>query len=112
MFNSKLKLQIKSLEEFVESQEERLSALENDYKEFLEWKKMRDANEKAAATLGHFYIAADDTAILERLIQEVNKDPDLAVLMTTAQGTTLSLRTHPQPKFNGNVARFIGLGEE
>ena len=112
MFNSKLKLQIKSLEEFVESQEERLSALENDYKEFLEWTKMRDANEKAAATLGHFYIAADDTAILERLIQEVNKDPDLAVLMTTAQGTTLSLRTHPQPKFNGNVARFNGLGEE
>lgn len=112
MFNKKLKLRIKSLEDFVESQEERLSSLEKDYTEFLEWKKMRDANEAAAATLGHFYISADDIAMLERLIQETNKDPDLAVLMTTAQGTTVSLRSWPQPKFNGNVAHFNGLGEE
>ena len=88
-----------------------LAKLQEDYKEYLEWKRMRDANEKAAATMGHFYISADDTAMLERLIQEVNKDPDLAILMTTAQGTTLTLRSHPQPKFNGNVARFNGLGD-
>lgn len=112
MFDKTIKLKLKSLEDFVESQEERISALENDYNEFLEWKKMRDANQKAAATMGHFYITADDTAMLEKLIQEVNKDPDLAVLMTTANGTTLTLRTHPQPKFSGSVAQFNGLGEE
>ena len=99
MFESKqLKLEIAAIKNTVEEMMGELAKLQEDYKDFLEWKKMRDANEKAAATLGHFYITADDTAMLEKLIQEVNKDPDLAVLMTTAQGTTLSLRSHPQPK--------------
>ncbi len=98
MFNNELKLEVLAIKNTVEEMMGELAKLQEDYKDFLEWKKMRDANEKAAATLGHFYITADDTAMLEKLIQEVNKDPDLAVLMTTAQGTTLSLRSHPQPK--------------
>ena len=95
---NELRLEIAAIKNTVEEMMGELAKLQEDYKDFLEWKKMRDANEKAAATLGHFYISADDTAMLEKLIQEVNKDPDLAVLMTTAQGTTLSLRSHPQPK--------------
>jgi len=95
---NELKLEVLAIKNTVEEMMGELAKLQEDYKDFLEWKKMRDANEKAAATLGHFYISADDTAMLEKLIQEVNKDPDLAVLMTTAQGTTLSLRSHPQPK--------------
>lgn len=91
-----IKLRIKSLEDFVLSQEEQLSSLKSDYNDYLEWRKMRDANAKAAATMGHFYISAEDSALLERLIQEVNKDPDLAVLLTTAQGTTLTLRSYPK----------------
>lgn len=112
MFFKDIKLKIKSLESFAELQEERLSSLEKDYAEFLEWKKMRDANEEAAAKLGHFYITADDTALLERLIQEVNKDPDLAVLLTTAQGTTLTLRSHPQPKMTASTINYGKYAEE
>ena len=112
MFNKQLKAEIQGLKAILMDQENRLSKLEKDYDDFLEWKKMRDANERAAATMGHFYITADDTAMLEKLIKEVNKDPDLAVLMTTANGTTLTLRTHPQPKFRGGVSQFNGLGEE
>lgn len=112
MFNKQVRAELLSLKAFLMDQEERLSRLEKDYEAFLEWKKMRDANEEVAAKMGHFYIAADDVALLERLIMETNKDPDLAVLMTTPQGTTVSLRTHPQPKVSGNIARFNGLGEE
>lgn len=112
MFNKQLKAEIQGLKAILMDQETRLSKLEENYEEFLEWKKSRDANEKAAATQGHWYISAKDAALIEKCIQEINKDPDLAVLLTSAEGTTLSLRSHPQPKFNGNVARFNGLGEE
>ena len=73
---------------------------------------MRDANEEAAANMGHFYITADDSTLLERLIQEVNKDPDLAVLLTTAQGTTLTLRSHPQPKMTSSTINYGKFAEE
>ena len=49
--------------------------------------------------------------MLERLIQEVNKDPELAVLLTTAQGTTLTLRSHPQPKQSLNLANYGKFNE-
>ena len=99
MFESKqLKLEITAVKNTVEVMMTEIASLKEDYNDYLEWKKMRDSNEKAAATLGHFYITAEDSALLERLIQEVNKDEDLAVLLTTAQGTTLTLRSHPQPK--------------
>lgn len=119
MFNKKLKLEVKELERLVESQQliiKRLVADNSKFKvnfeEYLEWKKMRDANEEAAATMGHFYITADDTALLEKLIQEVNKDPDLAVLLTTAQGTTLTLRSHPRPQVKDNFIDYRKYAEE
>ena len=112
MFNKDLKLEVIAIKNTVEEMMGELAKLQEDYKDFLEWKKMRDANEKAAATLGHFYISADDTAMLEKLIQEVNKDPDLAVLMTTAQGTTLSLRSHPQPQQSVKITNYNKFNEE
>ena len=112
MFNRELKLEVLAIKNTVVEMMHELSKLQKDYKDFLEWKKMRDANEKAAATLGHFYITADDTAMLEKLIQEVNKDPDLAVLMTTAQGTTLSLRSHPQPQKSIKVTNYNKFTED
>ena len=107
MFNKRTEAEIEMLKSTLEDQEIRLNNLEEDYSDYLEWRKMRDANEKAAATQGHFYINADDIAMLEKFIQEVNKDPDLAVLMTTPQGTTLSLRAHKQP--NNNNKSFLSL---
>jgi len=107
MFNKKTEAEIEMLKSTLEDQEIRLNNLEEDYSEFLEWKKMRDANAEAAAKQGHFYISADDTALLERFIQEINRDPDLAVLMTTAGGTTVSLRTHPHP--NNSDTSFLNL---
>jgi hypothetical protein len=83
-----------------------------DWDEYIEWKKMRDANAETAAKIGHFYITADDSALLERLIQEVNKDPDLAVLLTTAQGTTLTLRSHPQPQVRDSLVNYSKYSEE
>lgn len=107
-----LKSEIETIKKFIEEDEVELAELKENYDDFLEWKKMRDANEKAAATQGHWYISAKDAALIEKCIQEINKDPDLAVLLTSAEGTTLSLRSHPQPRFNGNVIKFNGLGEE
>lgn len=111
MFDKDVKLRLVNVEDFLSLLDSKFTRLEKDWDEFIEWKKMRDANKEAAAKQGHFYISADDVALLEKLIQEVNNDPDLAVIMTTAQGTTLTLRTHPQPKLNV-FTQFNGLGEE
>ena len=112
MFNNNLKKEIKAIKNTVEELMKDIAELKKDYNEYLEWKKMRDANEEAAAKLGHFYITADDSALLERLIQEVNKDPDLAVLLTTAQGTTLTLRSHPRPQIKDNFIDYSKYSEE
>lgn len=111
MFNKKLKLEVKALRLRVEKMSAEIAKFKDDWYDYLEWKKMRDANEQAAAKLGHFYITADDSALLERLIQEVNKDKDLAVLLTTAQGTTLTLRSHPQPQVRDNTINYKRFAE-
>lgn len=110
-FNKKLKLEalkedLKSTKGAVSRLARIIKELSADWDEYLEWKKIRDANADAAAKMGHFYITADDSALLERLIQEVNKDKDLAVLLTTAQGTTLSLRSHPQPQPKDSLVNY------
>lgn len=112
MFNNELKQEIKMIKNTIEEMMEEISEFKENYEDYLEWKKMRDANEQAAAKLGHFYITADDTALLEKLIQEINKDPDLAVLLTTAQGTTLTLRSHPQPKMASSAINYGKYAEE
>lgn len=111
MFNDGLKLEVLAIKKTVEEMMTEMAKFKEDYDEYLEWKKMRDANEETAAKLGHFYITADDSALLERLIQEVNKDPDLAVLLTTAQGTTLSLRSHPQPQIKDSLVNYKRFAE-
>lgn len=118
MFNKKLRLEVKAITEELKHTKDGLNRLTRlvkeimvDWDEYLEWKKMRGANEEAAAKMGHFYITADDSALLERLIQEVNKDKDLAVLLTTAQGTTLSLRSHPQPQVKDNFINYKKFAE-
>lgn len=95
MFNNELKLEVLAIKNTVEELISEIAELKEDYNDYLEWRKMRDANRNAAAQMGHFYISADDIAMLERLIQECNKNENLAVLLTTAQGTTMSLRTYP-----------------
>lgn len=110
--NKKLKREIEAIKKTVEELKGELVVLKADYHDYLEWCKMRNANEKAAATLGHFYITADDSALLERLIQECNKDKDLAVLLTTAQGTTLTLRSHPQPQVRDSMINYRKYSEE
>lgn len=112
MFNKDLKLEVKSIKNTVEEMMTEIASLKEDYSEYLEWKRMRDANAASAAKMGHFYITADDSALLERLIQEVNKDPDLAVLLTTAQGTTLTLRSHPQPQPKTGTINYGKYAEE
>ena len=107
-----LKSEIETIKKFIEDDEAELAELKENYAEFLEWKKMKTANEEAAAKMGHFYISADDVAMLEKFIQVVNKDPDLAVLMTTPQGTTMSLRSHPQPKQSIKVTNYNKFNEE
>lgn len=112
MFNTELKQEVASIKKKAAKMAAEISELKEDYNDFLEWKKMRDANAEAAAKMGHFYITADDSALLERLIQEVNKDPDLAVLLTTAQGTTLTLRSHPQPQVKDSLINYRKYTEE
>lgn len=112
MFNNELKQEVAAIKKKTVKMAAEISELKEDYNDFLEWKKMRDANAEAAAKMGHFYITADDSALLERLIQEVNKDPDLAVLLTTAQGTTLTLRSHPQPQIKDSLINYRKYTEE
>lgn len=108
----KLEAELKALQFIVAELTADNVKFNTDWDEYLEWKKMRDANEETAAKIGHFYITADDSALLERLIQKVNKDPDLAVLLTTAQGTTLTLRSHPQPQVRDNFINYKKFAEE
>lgn len=112
MFEGKrLKLEVEAIKNTVEELMGEVASLKEHYKDYLEWCKMRTANAEAAKKQGHFYISAEDTALLERFIQEINHDPDLAVLMTTAQGTTLSLRTHPHPESKSSFAHKFEGGE-
>lgn len=110
--NKQLKLEITAVKSTIEEMMAEIAEFKENYEQFLEWKKMRNANEEAAAKMGHFYITAEDSALLERLIQECNKDPDLAVLLTTAQGTTLTLRSHPQHKAASSTINYGKFAEE
>ena len=112
MFNKELKLEVEAIKNTVEELMGEVASLKEYYNDYLEWCKMRTANAEAAKKQGHFYISAEDTALLERFIQEINHDPDLAVLMTTAGGTTVSLRTHPHPESKSSFAHKFEGGEE
>lgn len=80
-------------------------------KEFLQWKKMTKANERAAKQMNYFYLNSKaDTILLEKVISEINKNEDLTALFRTSDGCTLSLRVSPRAqqtsastmsKFNG-----------
>lgn len=82
-------------------------------KEFLEWRKMTRANKKLAAKEGHFYLnSRTDTILLEKVLREINSNPDLTALFRTADGTVLSLRVHPQPEQRRpSIYRFNGEEE-
>lgn len=83
-------------------------------KEFIEWRRMSEANRKAAAKKGNFYLnSKTDIQLLQQVISEINNNSDLAALFTTADGTTLSLRVmpHPEPRQMSASTRF-NMGEE
>lgn len=105
--NKELKLEIKALQKKVEKMSAEIAKFKADWDEYLEWKKQSTANEQAAAKMGHWYISANDAALIEKCIQEINKDEDLCALLTSAEGTTLSLRVHRQPNINN--ASFLNL---
>lgn len=78
-------------------------------KEFLQWRKMERANRAAAAKAGHFYLTSKtDTILLEKVIREINANPDLTALFRTSDGTTLSLRVHPheEVRHHTTLSRF------
>lgn len=113
MFGRKqLKLEIEAVKSTVEGLMSEIASLKEDYDDFLEWKKMRDANEAAAAKMGHWYVSATDAALIEKCIQEINKQEDLCALLTNSQGSTLSLRVHPQPKLNSSSVNYGRYAEE
>lgn len=111
MFGNKrlkeLLLEVKELQLKVKKLTADNAKLKENYYDYLEWKKMRDANEETAAKMGHWYISANDAALIEKCIQEINRDEDLCALLTSAEGTTLSLRVHRQP--NAKNASFLNL---
>lgn len=96
MFNKK---ELASLRAYIEIMEKRLSALEEDWEEYSDWKKMKDANENAARKEGYFFLNSKaDTVLLEKVISEINANEDLTALFRTSDGATLSLRVHKQPQ--------------
>lgn len=119
MFDKKtkqLQAELESAKALVLEQESRLNELEIRVKElespeYYEWKSMAIANKEKAGKVGHFYLnSKTDTLLLEQIISEINKDPDLCALLTTSDGTTLSLRVHPQP-IKSTIKQFDGIGD-
>lgn len=113
-----IKAYVLALEERVETQAKLIKAQDKKIKElldpkFYEWKTMSIANEKSAAKQGHWYLnSKTDTQLLEQIISEINKNEDLCALLTTSDGTTLSLRVHSQPKeTNRTYMNFSGEEE-
>lgn len=103
MFGKLLKAEIAGLKAYIIDLESRLQNIENNVKElqspeYYEWKSMALANKESAAKQGHWYLnSRTDTQLLEQIISEINNNEDLCALLTTSDGTTLSLRVHPQP---------------
>lgn len=95
MFNKK---EIRDLRTYIEIMEKRLTALEEDWEEYADWKKAKEANREAAAKEGYFFLNSKaDTVLLEKVISEINNNEDLTALFRTSDGATLSLRVHKQP---------------
>lgn len=108
MFNKELKQEIKAVKNTVEELMTEIASLKEDYKDYLEWRKMRDANAEAATKQGHFFLNSKaDVNLLEQVISEINRNEDLCALFTTSDGATLSLRVHKQP--NNNNTSFMNL---
>lgn len=97
MFKKEIKTEINALKLWLSELETKVNELLSP--EYFEWKSMAAANKEAAAKQGHWYLnSKTDTQLLEQIISEINANEDLCALLTTSDGTTLSLRVHPQPK--------------
>ena len=84
-----------------------------DIDDYKEWKRMSDANRENAAKQGHWYLnSKTDVLLLEQVISEINKNEDLCALLTTADGTTLSLRVHSQPNKQNKSTNYSKYSEE
>ena len=110
MFKKEIKTEINALKLWLSELETKVNELLSP--EYFEWKSMAAANKDTAAKQGHFYLnSKTDTQLLEQIISEINTNEDLCALLTTSDGTTLSLRVHPQPKNIQNkssLMRFNG----
>lgn len=113
-----LKSENEALKVMLLEQNGKINTLEAEMKEMLtdeyfEWKSQYEANKKTAGKQGYFFLNSKaDTILLEKVISEINNNEDLTALFRTADGTTLSLRVHPQPRMNTGIKPFTGEGEE
>lgn len=94
----KLELEIKALQAAYCELEEKYNKLQEtiNSQEWLDLWHQYTANKDVANNSQQFQlISKADTVLLEKIIQTVNKDPTLAVLLRTADGSTLTLRSYP-----------------
>lgn len=89
----------------IETLQEAYCDLETKYNELLEtvnsqewldsWHQYLANREVAGKSMQFQLTSKTDVQLLERIIQQCNTDPDLAAMLRTADGTTLTLRTYP-----------------
>lgn len=98
MFGNKIKLELKTLQTMYLDLEEKYNKLQEtiNSQEWLDTWHQYLANKEVAEKSMQFQLTSQtDTQLIEKVIQECNKDPDLAVILRTADGTTLTLRSYP-----------------
>lgn len=94
---------IDEIQKYTFGLEERINYLESliDLDSFESYNTQYNKNKETANKEGLFYLSSKtDTQLLEKVISEINKNEDLTALFRTADGATLSLRVHPQPKMS------------
>lgn len=114
----KLKLEIKTLQALyleLEDKYNKLREIVNSQEWLDSWHQYLANREVANESMQFQLTSKTDTQLLEKVIQECNKDPDLAVILRTADGTTLTLRSYPvqlNNKIKSAMSRFDNNKEE
>lgn len=113
MFKTKrLELEIKTLQAMYCELEGKYNKLQEtiNSQEWLDlWHQYLANKDTAGASMQFQLISKADVLLLEKVIQECNKNEDLAAMLRTSDGQVLTLRTYPveiNNKIKSAMAKF------
>lgn len=113
---------IKNIKKEIESLKDSYCELEAKYNELQEtinsqewldtWHQYLANRDVAGKSMQFQLMSKTDVQLLEYVIQQCNRDPDLAVLLRTADGAILTLRSHPQPQVKDSLIDYRKYSEQ